>query len=311
MAELKLDTLEEIRAAIRSIKKGARVPYNGGNQDVNLGDHDLTARDITATGQDIQTGGDNALHLGDDSRVLSVGQQNEIWARNEIDASASLKINYRGYNGGFTKFRDTMIGDGKNNTIVFVDGSTQLTHFTNFVRASTAIYRRYYHLALASFDPGASGATWIDADANTLCGWQLNATTDTLEMATDVHADWDGASDLDLETTFTVNVDNTGGAAPDTVDFIIIVRYKGAGDVATKLQTITESVTVGACAQWTQFKHEFAINWDEVDNVVEVGDVMCMSFHIVTATGDVNDITINDMSYYYHTTHVGIESGDT
>jgi len=43
MAELKLDTLEEIRAAIRSIKKGARVPYNGANQDVNLGDHAIYA----------------------------------------------------------------------------------------------------------------------------------------------------------------------------------------------------------------------------------------------------------------------------
>ena len=30
------------------------------------------------------------------------------------------------------------------------------------VRSATSEYRRYYHLALAAFDPGASGATWTD-----------------------------------------------------------------------------------------------------------------------------------------------------
>ena len=317
MAELKLDTLEEIRAAIRSIKKGARVPYNGGNQDVDLGVHDFLANNITARGdievqgQDIRTGANNSLNLGDDSNCVSIGKTDELWSRTDWDANANLWINYRGFAGLFTQYRDTYIGNGRGVAVLFVDGSTQLTHFTNFVRASTAIYRRYYHLSLASLDPGASGATWVDADANTLCGWQLNATGETLETGTDVHPDWDGVSDLDLEMSFTVNVDNSAGGAGDTVAFVIDVYYKGAGDTATKSQTITESVVVGACAQWTQFEHEFVIDYNALGNLVDVGDVMCMSMHIVTATGDVNNITVNDLSFYYHTTHVGIEQGDT
>jgi hypothetical protein len=34
--------------------------------------------DINVLGQDIQTGADNALHLGDDSRIISIGKSNEI-----------------------------------------------------------------------------------------------------------------------------------------------------------------------------------------------------------------------------------------
>ena len=40
---------------------------------------DITATgDITVTGQDVQTGANNYLHLGDDSRIVSIGQTNEV-----------------------------------------------------------------------------------------------------------------------------------------------------------------------------------------------------------------------------------------
>jgi len=182
---------------------------------------------------------------------------------------------------------------------------------TGLPRLNTANMRRYYHLPLASFDPGASGATWVDADANTLSGWQLNAVGETLEMNTDIHSDWDGASDIDLEVTFTVNADNSGGAGTDTVDLKVICYYKGEGDVATKTQTVETPVTVGACDQWTQFKVEISIDWDKADNVVEAGDVFSLVLNLETDTSEVDDITINDVSFYYHSTHIGIQVGDT
>ena len=60
MAELR--TLEEIRAAIRALeKRGARVPYNGANQDVDLGDHNLSADMILSDFVSIA----NAAHYDD------------------------------------------------------------------------------------------------------------------------------------------------------------------------------------------------------------------------------------------------------
>jgi hypothetical protein len=69
---------------------------------------------------------------------------------------------------------------------------------------------------------------------------------------------------------------------------------------------------VGQCAQWTQFKHEFTIDYNPGGgNDVDAGDIFSLILNLETDTSEVDDITINDVSYYYHTTHVGIESGDT
>lgn len=45
--------------------------------------------------------------------------------------TCSIWLNYRGYHGGVTKYRDLYIGDGKQNPVVFVDGSTRKTMFGN------------------------------------------------------------------------------------------------------------------------------------------------------------------------------------
>lgn len=179
---------------------------------------------------------------------------------------------------------------------------------TNTVRGATTNYRRYYHVATGSFDPGASGATWSSSDGNVLCGWQLDAAGETLETGTDVHSDWDGASDLTLEVVFTVNASTS--AAEDTVDIKAVFYYKGVGDTATKTQTVEEAVTVGGGTQYSQFKQEFTIDFDAVDNVVEAGDQICVILNLETDTSEVDNIIINGVSFYYPTTHVGIEDGD-
>ena len=177
-----------------------------------------------------------------------------------------------------------------------------------FIRAATTIYRRYYHLAIAAFDPGASGATWQSGDANQLCGYQLNADTEELEFSTDTHSDWDAASDLSIEIKFSINA--AGGSPGDTVDWQLIVYIKGAGDVATKSQTLTESTVIDDDAQFTKYTQVFTIDHDHGTDPVDVSDDICF---ILTceATGDVTDVRVTGGSFFYNTTHIGIESGDT
>jgi hypothetical protein len=177
-------------------------------------------------------------------------------------------------------------------------------------RTLTSLYRRYYHMPLGSANPGASGATWVNAGANTTGGWRLTNAAHLIRGQTDVHADWDGATDLKCEVSFMVNVDNTGGADTDTVDIKATVYYKGVGDTATKSQTVENAVVVGKSAQYKQFKTTFTIDWDAASNVVEVGDKIAIVLNLETDTSEVDDIVVTDMSFYYYTAHCGIESGD-
>jgi len=175
------------------------------------------------------------------------------------------------------------------------------------VRTATTLYRRYYHLALASFDPGARGATWTAATANNLCGWQLNVDTEALEFQTDVHADWDAVSNLELEVKFQLL---DAGSADDTVDIKVICYYMGVGDVATKTQTV-EVATITDGTQYKMYKVVFPIDYDAASNVVDAGDSMCFVMNLETDTSEIDNILIVDASYNYNTTHIGIESGDT
>lgn len=54
---------------------------------------------------------------------LKIDETNEIWEDVTNGDTGTVWINYRGYQGGTTKFRDFNIGDGKTNPIVSVDGS--------------------------------------------------------------------------------------------------------------------------------------------------------------------------------------------
>lgn len=189
------------------------------------------------------------------------------------------------------------------------DSGAKLT-IAGFTRASTATYRRYYHVSLGSANPGGSGPTWVEAGANTTGGWRLTNAAWYLRGQTDVHADWDGSSDLEFDVNFMVNINNTGGDVGDTVDLKATIYYKGVGDTATKSQVVEVPTVVGQSAQYKQFKALFAINWDYADNVVEVGDVIAIVLNLETDTSEVDDIVVTSMEFYYNTTHIGVESGD-
>ena len=173
-----------------------------------------------------------------------------------------------------------------------------------------SLYRRYYHIPLTASNPGASGATWVAPGANTTGGWNLTSATNYLDGETDIHTSWDAASDLKFECRFSVNVDNSGGGAGDTVDLRLQVFYKGIGDTACKSQIVEVATVIGASARYKQFKVVFPIDYDYASNVVEVNDIMSFRLNLETDTSEVDDIVLSDMSVSYLTTHVGIEDGD-
>ncbi|MFA5385623.1 MAG: hypothetical protein WC364_13390 [Eubacteriales bacterium] len=207
-------------------------------------------------------------------------------------------------------FRDTAVGINSAN-----DGYLDLFADTGVrtskaIRGTTSLFRRYYHVALGAANPGASGPTWVVAGSNTTGGWRLTNASWLLRGQADIHADWDGATDLTVSVNFMVNINNTGGLVTDTVDLRLNAYYKGVGDVATKTQAVEVATVVGQSPQYKQFKATFTIDWDALSNVVEVGDVISLILNLETDTSEVDDIVVTSMEFYYQTAHIGIESGD-
>jgi hypothetical protein len=203
----------------------------------------------------------------------------------------------------------TYLGMDTDTDLLQLVASTSVTASVPY-RRSTAANVRYYHVSLGSANPGASGATWVVASANTTGGWRMTADAHKIRGQVDVHADWDGASNLTFEIHFMTNVSNTGGADADTVDWQMVVYYKGEGDTATKTQTITASTVIGKAAQYKQFEQAFTVDWDYAGNVVEVGDIIAMNLNLVTGTSEVDDVVVTAMEFYYPTTHCSIELAD-
>jgi hypothetical protein len=231
----------------------------------------------------------------------------------EVQRAVEADVAYNSYNAetSLTADHGTLSGltHDDHTQYLLATGSRNLS---GVQRCATSLYARYYHVALGSSNPGASGPTWVLADANTTGGWNLDADGEKLRGQVDIHSDWDGASDMHFTVRWCTDEDNSGGAAGDTVDLTLVVRYKGEGDTAVKSQTITaQSTTIGTAARYKQFKTDFTIDWNATSNVVEVGDVMSVNLNFVTATSEVSDIIVTSMEFYYNTTHIGIESGDT
>lgn len=175
------------------------------------------------------------------------------------------------------------------------------------VRAPASNYRRYYHMPIGARNPGSSGATWVNGTSSLLAGWQINAATEYLWADTDIHADWDQLSNPIVEVKFTVNAAGTDAA--HTVDFALVCYYGVTNSKTVLTQTVSESTVIGVCDQYTRFKQEFEIDRAAALNLLAVGQVMTLRLACL-ATGDVTDVTINQMSMNYNTSHVGIEDGD-
>jgi len=152
-------------------------------------------------------------------------------------------------------------GETNDLTLTYMEDEDQLKT-SAVVRTATSLYRRYYHLPIYATNPGVAGATFVAPSSNHIGGNRLDAATEFLYMETDVHSDWDGATDLEVEIYFVVNIDNTGGGVGDTVDLKLVCYYNGVGETAVKTQTVEKATIVGQSAQYKMFKSEHVIDWD-------------------------------------------------
>ena len=102
---------------------------NSANLMTTSGSNATFAGDLTVTGTDIRTGASNGLDLGDDSSILTIGRTNEIWTQQDVNADATLYLNYRGYNAASSRFRSFDIRDGKAGQIALFNGTDKSTTF--------------------------------------------------------------------------------------------------------------------------------------------------------------------------------------
>ncbi|KKN76450.1 hypothetical protein LCGC14_0369590 [marine sediment metagenome] len=164
-----------------------------------------------------------------------------------------------------------------------------------------------HDLSVSSLSKGASGATEVAADANTLGGWQLSDAGWLVNFGAHLEDIWDAVSDIEINVYFEVNVDNTAGNAGDTVDLKIVARYKGDGETAIKTQTVEVATVVGQSAQYKQFKATFAIAYDAGGNVIDALDVLSFVMNLETDTSEVDDIIINIVELRYRTNKPALE----
>jgi hypothetical protein len=146
---------------------------------------------------------------------------------------------------------------------------------------------------------GGGGATAVEPTANTAGGWQLNSAGEDIYFHCSVCNNWDGASDLTFQLQFEVNTDNTGGSDTDTVDIRVRAYMKAPGDTTAKLQTLENAVVVGKSARYKAFQTSFTLDYDDVTNPVEVGDIITFMINLETDSSEVDDIIVNHGRFSY------------
>jgi len=218
--------------------------------------------------------------------IVGIADSNKVWFGAGKDAS--------------------ILYDGTNMVINSKEVGTGYLQSTSVIRTSTSLYHRHFHLEPGSFDPGASGATWVAPSANTTGGYQLNAAGEVLYFDIDIDNDWDGASDITVNIYFALNA---AGSVSDTVDLRLQCFYNATGDSATKTQVL-EVATVTDGTQYKVYKATFTINYDEVSNVVEAGDKIGLILNLETDTSEIDDIVVVHATAHYLTTHIGFEATD-
>jgi len=162
---------------------------------------------------------------------------------------------------------------------------------------SSSGYWKEYALYPQAFRITGGAPTPVDANANTLGGYQLNDAGEILAFNTHVDDDWDGESDILIDLYFEINA--AGGAPTDTVDFDVAVYMKKPGDTSTRSQSLTATKTIGAAAQFTAFESEATLVHDDGANPVNETDTLTIEVNLNTGTSEVDDVILNYVEIKY------------
>lgn len=189
-------------------------------------------------------------------------------------------------------------------------GATTAHRFNTPIRGTTSLWWRVQHVDLSSTPAlGAVGATYTPQSVNNLNGYQLdnNPSEEYIYFNTHVGTDWDAASDLEIVVQFETNADNSGGLVGDTVNFDLVMYYKGDGETAQKTQDLDAFVVVGQAAQYYHEQVMFTIDFDAEDNVVQIGDCVSFALHLNTTDSEVVNVIAHHAMFRYRTNKVRAE----
>jgi hypothetical protein len=118
--------------AIGSVPNGNAATLNG--SVLNLEPATALFGGVVTTGAQTFAGTKTFTNLN--TTPWSFGAANEMWAVNGTNGAATGYINYRGYNGGVTMPRSTVIGNGMGAPIVTFNGANSVATFTNPINGS-------------------------------------------------------------------------------------------------------------------------------------------------------------------------------
>lgn len=255
---------------------------------------------VTTLGECSESGNLSAWDGAGDTVVIEWGTAGT--AGNSIvltEAATNVSVDGSGTLGG------THLGVAADTLLTLEEDA--VSTFGGVVRADSSVWWHIKEIAMYAIDPGASGATATVPSANTVGGYQLDVDTEYLYFQGEMGSDWDAASDPVLTVTFECNVDNSGGNAVDTIDFDLVAYAKGVTDTATKSQSLSGSVTVGACARYTMFSVDIAIDYDDGSNPVSAGDILNFRLNLDTTDSDVDDVVVNHLDFKYKTAKINPE----
>lgn len=221
---------------------------------------------------------------------------------NDADGSATDYTEFgTDSNGGLTVV--TVDSDGTAGNITLdPDG---IVNTTEVIRGVTSLWWFAVNSSAFNAATGASGATWVACDTNTLGGYKLNADNELLYFNESITQVWDGSTDLQFKVTWEVN---EVAASDGTVDLQLKCYYKGDHETSCKTQTVEVAHTItGNKARYARHVTTFTIDWDAVSNIVEVADKMSFILNLETDTSECDDIIINTRMFRYRTAKLNPE----
>jgi hypothetical protein len=163
---------------------------------------------------------------------------------------------------------------------------------------------------VAATSGGGNAPTWTAPDLvagpyTTLGGWNFdNDDTSQLIFQFKMGSDWDAASDIEVLVDFEAN---EAGAGANTTDLELQTLHKKSGDTAPVSQSLTDSVTVGACAQYDMFQASFTVDYDDGSNPVDASDTITAVLTMDAAASEVDNIIVNFVTIRYKTAKMNPE----
>lgn len=224
-----------------------------------------------------------------------------------------LWLNYLGYNGGSTRFRDTVIGDGKTNDVVFVDGSSgsvginttspdtrfqvvgvsrfgeDTTNYSEFESDGTLEFNgnatvwRDINLAGAIFQQPAADIPDIDefVDEN---GSDTGVPTYAFAIGEKVAGSFEMQHDYKEGSDIVFHVHWQGIAAPSGTDY---VKWQLSYTLAKDGETLDAMTTIsGESAIDTQYEFHRTDLTTISDATIDIGDQFLFVLERVAAAGD-------------------------